>query len=432
MSHAPGSSVPVRRLFTAANLAIFTAGLSFSLRAGIAGAIEREILVGIDAAHAAELSGRLLGTAFSGFAVTLLAGSVLLDRVGIGRTLVACGLCFVVGTAVTIASPLLAEGPPVYAWLRTGFLLSGLGWGLMEAAVNPLVAALYPSDKTHRLNLLHAWWPAGLMTGGICALGLEAGSVGWQGQFAVVAPPSLACVALCVGTPFPRTERAAAGVAWGEMFRESLRRPMFWVWWGCMLLTAASELAPGQWIDLTLTRTLGMRGIWLVIYVSGMMFVLRHLAGPIAHRIAPLGMLWTSVGIAACGLLLLSAADSPATGLLAATVWGLGVCFLWPTMLANVAERYPRGGELFIGLMGFAGAMSIQFVLPALGRIFDRAKHEAAGGAAAFAALAGEPLETALREASATSFRSLAWLPGILVVVFGAIWLRERGRAAFP
>jgi MFS family permease len=195
-----------------------------------------------------------------------------------------------------------------------------------------------------------------------------------------------------------------------------------------MLLTASSELAPGQWIDLTLTRTVGMRGIWLLIYVSGMMFVLRHFAGPIAHRISNVGMLWGGSLLAALGLLALAAADSPVTGLLAATVWGLGVCFLWPTMLANVAERYPRGGELFIGLMGVAGALAIQFVLPQLGGIFDAAKIERAGGDAAFAALSGAELEAVLREAAAVSFRSLALLPAILVVVFGAIGLVERAR----
>jgi hypothetical protein len=205
---------------------------------------------------------------------------------------------------------------------------------------------------------------------------------------------------------------------------------MFGVWWACMFLTAASELAPGQWIDLTLSRTVGMRGIWLLIYVSGMMFVLRHFAGPIAHRISNVGMLWGGSALAGLGLLALGAASSPATALLAATVWGLGVCFLWPTMLANVAERYPRGGELFIGLMGVAGALAIQFVLPELGAIFDRAKLELAGSEAAFAALSGTELETVLRQSAAASFRSLASLPAILVVVFGAIGLWERSQVS--
>jgi hypothetical protein len=419
---------PARRIFVISTLALFTAGLSFSLRSAIAGEIEREILAAIDPLRSATMSGTLLGTAFLGFAATLGLGSVILDRFGMGRMLVAAGLCFAGGTALAIAASGLASGPAVYGVLRAGFLLSGLGWGFMECSINPLTAALYPEDKTNRLNILHAWWPAGLIVGGLIGVSAGALGIGWRGQFALVIVPALVSVALCAGVRFPRTERATLGVPWREMFAEIPRRPMFLVWWLCMFLTAASELAPGQWIDLTLTRTVGMRGIWLLIYVSGMMFVLRHFAGPIAHRISNVGMLWSGSALAALGLLALAAADSPVTGLLAATVWGLGVCFLWPTMLANVAERYPRGGELFIGLMGVAGALAIQFVLPELGAIFDAAKLELAGGDAAFAALSGAELEAVLRQAAATSFRSLALLPAILVVVFGAIGLYERTR----
>jgi hypothetical protein len=195
-----------------------------------------------------------------------------------------------------------------------------------------------------------------------------------------------------------------------------------------MFLTAASELAPGQWIDMTLTRTVGMRGIWLSIYVSGMMFVLRHFAGPIAHRVSNLGMLWGSVALATLGLWLLPRADSPLTGLAAATVWGLGVCFLWPTMLANVAERFPRGGELAIGGLAVAGALAIELVLPRLGAIFDREKLALAGGPDALAALSGPELDAVLRGAAQTSFETLALLPAALVLVFGAVWLWERRR----
>ena len=423
---SPRSEYPARRIFVISTLALFTAGLSFSLRSAIISSIEVEILAPLDPLGSGKLAGTLLGTAFLGFALTLALGSAVLDRFGMGRMLAAAGLCFAAGTAVVISASSLASGGGVYSLLRAGFLLSGLGWGFMECSINPLTAALYPEDKTNRLNILHAWWPAGLIVGGLAGVAAGALGIGWRVQLALVIVPALASVALCAGVRFPRTERATLGVPWREMFGEIPRRPMFLVWWACMLLTAASELAPGQWIDLTLTRTVGMRGIWLLIYVSGMMFVLRHFAGPIAHRISNVGMLWGGALLAALGLLALGAADSPLTGLLAATVWGLGVCFLWPTMLANVAERYPRGGELFIGLMGVAGALAIQFVLPELGAIFDRSKLALAGGPEGFAALSGSELEAVLREAAAASFRALAALPAILVVVFGAIALWDR------
>jgi len=416
---APGD-YPRRKIFALCSLALFTAGASFALRGAIITDIVAEISPG-----SASLAGSLLGTAFLGFGTTLLLSSVFLDAIGMGRALLACALCFAGGTSLAV----LASGEESIGLIRAGFLLSGLGWGFMEAAVNPLTAALYPEDRTSRLNVVHAWWPAGVILGTLVALGGGALDFGWRTQFAAVVVPAFACIALVVGTPFPRTERASLGVSMRGMFAEIPKHPMFLVWWLCMLLTAAAELAPNQWFDFALTQSLGIRGAWVVIYVAAMMFVFRHFAGPIAHRLSNLTMLLGSAALAVAGLWLLPFADSPATGFLAATVWGLGVCFLWPTMLANVSERYPKGGELFIGLMGVAGALSIQFVLPALGRVTDTTRAALAGSADAFAALPVEEQMPILQAANASAFHTLAGYVALLLLVFGAIAIAERGRA---
>lgn len=415
-------------LFFVCALALATAGTNFALRLSQIASLKNEHLIGLDPNQAGELAGSLLGTAFLGFGLTLFFASSFLAILGMGRALLACGLCFLSGALLVVVGDQLSSGQGLYRIYWTGFLLCGVGWGFMEAAVNPLTAAAYPDDRTHRLNVVHAWWPAGIIVGGLGALGLNALGASWEVQFALTLPPAIGVVILSQTLRFPQTERESAGVPMADMFREILRRPMFLVWWGCMLLTAAAELAPGQWIDLALSRVVGIRGILLLVYVSGMMFVLRHFAGPIARRFSPLSMLWGSTVLAGLGLLALSRADSPISALAASTIWGLGVCFLWPTMLANVTERYPRGGEFFVGLMGVAGALSIAYVLPALGRIFDVAKVEAAGGKAAFAALDGEALESVLASASAHSFEVLAMGPFILFFVFGAIWLSDRNR----
>jgi MFS family permease len=216
----------------------------------------------------------------------------------------------------------------------------------------------------------------------------------------------------------------------GEMFRELLK-PMFIVLFLSMFLTAASELAPGQWVDLALTRTVHMQGILLLVYVSGIMFVARHFAGPLVHKLSPIGLLWVSCLLASLGLVALSVANSPVTGILAATIWGTGVCYMWPTMLATASERFPRGGALLMGLMGTAGTLSINFVLPEMGRIFDSKKIEVAGGEAAFNALTGERLNEVLGMAAQSSFRAVAVLPAILLIVFGAIWLYDRSKGGF-
>ena len=122
---------------------------------------------------------------------------------------------------------------------------------------------------------------------------------------------------------------------------------------------------------------------------------------------------------------------APVTGLLAATVWGTGVCYMWPTMLASASERFPRGGALLIGLMGTAGTLSIKFVLPWMGSIFDTTKIKVAGGEDAFRALTGEKLNEVLGAAAQQSFRMVAILPAILLIVFGAIWLYDRARGGY-
>jgi hypothetical protein len=297
--------------------------------------------------------------------------------------------------------------------------------------MNPLIASLYPDDKTAKLNAAHAWWPGGLVIGGLLGVAMSNMGLSWQVKLAVVILPAAALIVMCLGVKFPPTERAAAGISAGDMFKELLN-PLFFVLFCSMFLTAASELAPGQWVDLALSRVVHMPGILLLVYVSGLMFVMRHFAGPLVHKLSPLGVLWFSCLMAALGLFALSFAESPVSALLAATIWGTGVCYMWPTMLATASERFPRGGALLMGLMGTAGTLSIQFVLPLMGAIFDRKKIELAGGDAAFKALQpGPELDRVLGGAAQTSFRAVAILPAILLIVFAAIWMRDRSKGGY-
>src|SRR5262245_8319463 len=418
------------KLFLLSVIALATAGMAFGIRGDIGGALQGHFFDPIDPANSARLIGEVVGILFLGFAFAIAIGSPLLDFFGMGRLLGVSSLCFTVGTLTVLFADKLAGKIPVYWVLWTGMLLTGIGQGLVETVINPLAATLYPDDKTHKLNVLHAWWPGGIILGGLISYGMGKMEWGWQIKLSVVLIPAVVYGAMILGTKFPPTERVAAGVSAGSMFKE-LGRPLFIILWLSMFLTAASELAPGQWVDIALTRTVGMKGIILLIYVSGLMFVMRHFAGTLVHKLSPIGLLWVSCLLASVGLLLLSAANSPVTALLAATVWGTGVCYMWPTMLASASERFPRGGALLIGLMGTAGTLSIKFVLPWMGNIFDKTKIQVAGGEEAFKALKGDKLNEVLSAAAQKSFRMVAILPAILLVVFGAIWLYDRARGGY-
>jgi MFS family permease len=412
------------RLMLVSSLALATAGISAALRANTAVDLQRVFFDPIDRAHSAEMIANVLGVPFLGFALTIAIGSPLLDYIGMSLLLPLSGLCFSVGMLMMVFG-----GTYNLIWL--GAVIAGIGWGLVETVVNPLIATLYPDSKTARLNALHAWWPGGLVIGGLLGVGLSKFDVGWQVKLALVVIPALAVVGLCIGVKFPPTERAAAGISMKQMFRELLN-PLFAILFLSMFLTAATELAPGQWVDFALSRTVHMPGILLLVYVSALMFLMRHFAGPLVHKLSPVGLLWLSCLMGSLGLVALSFANSPATGLLAATLWGTGVCYMWPTMLATASERFPRGGALLMGLMGTAGTLSSRFVLPFMGSIYDSKKMEAAGGETAFKALQpGSELDRVLGLAAQASFRYVAILPAILLIVFGAIWMWDRSRGGF-
>lgn len=402
-----------KKLFILSVIALVTAGVSASIRSNIADVLQHQFLDPIDRANSAAMIGSILGVSFLGFAITIAIGSPLLDFVGMGRLLGLSSTCFIVGTLTVIFTDHLQHSFPVYWVLWIGMLIIGIGWGLVETVINPLAATLYPDDKTHKLNVLHAWWPGGLIIGGLIGVGISSLHLDYRLQLAVILIPAILFGSLLIGSKFPPTERVAAGVSAGGMVKELLR-PFFLIWFFSMFLTAASELAPGQWVQLALTRTVHMPGILLLVYVSALMFVMRHFAGTMAHKFSPVGLLWISCLLASLGLLSLSVANSPITGLLAATVWGTGVCYMWPTMLAAASERFPRGGALLMGLMGTAGTLSIYFVLPLMGKVYDHYKGNG-----------GDMM------ASQMSFRVVAILPAILLAVFGAIWLFDKSRGGF-
>ncbi len=419
-----------RRLFLLSVIALTTTGIGFSIRGNIASELQSDLFDPIDKLRSAEMVATALGVVFLGYAFTIAIGSSLLDYIGMGRLLTVSAVLFFIGTFIVVFSRTLQGTLSLYWVVWLGMLIIGIGQGLVETVINPLAATLYPDDKTHKLNVLHAWWPGGIIIGGLIGLALGEMKFNWQVQMAIVLLPAAVFGIMAIGSKFPPTERVAAGVSAGAMMKEVFR-PFFILWFLCMFLTAAAELAPGQWVDMALTRTVGMKGIWLLIYVSGLMFVMRHFAGPLAHRLSPVGLLWISCLLASVGLIFLSFANSKITGLLAATVWGVGVCYMWPTMLGAASERFPRGGALLMGLMGTGGTLSIYFVLPQMGKIFDNAKIRAADGEEAFKALSGEKLNAVLTYASQYSFRVVAILPAILLIVFGAIWFFDKARGGY-
>jgi hypothetical protein len=406
------------RLFAASCVALIVTAMSFALRGEAAGAWAAQFHL----TH--EQVGWINGTAFWGFTLAMVFGGPLCDALGLGRIVALAWIGHVAGILLTIFAW-------NYASLYAGTLIFGIANGSVEAACNPLIATLYPSDKTTRLNHFHVWFPGGIVIGGLLAFALGRAGLGWQVQFGSMLVPLAVYGLMFRGQAFPKTERVTSGVSTGAMFAACFR-PAFLLMVACMLLTAATELGPGQWIPNILTNA-GVSGILVLVWITGLMAVGRQFAGVFVHRLSPPGMLLVSAILSGLGLYAMSHASG---GMLfgAATVFALGVCFFWPTMLGFVSERFPNTGALGLAIMGGAGMLSVSFVLPVIGRYFDRgiAARLVAGQTvdSLAAAAPGSPAAAQWMQIQAAAgletLGRVAALPAVLAVVFLFLLLANR------
>jgi MFS family permease len=350
-------------LFWASFLTLIAAGMGFSIRG--------EILAdwGHDFGFTQTELGLITGQGLAAFGVTIIFFSFFADLVGFGWLMVVAFLLHVLSVVSTLAAPLAFQNygkDGAYWCLYSGQVCFSLANGTCEAVINPLTATLFPKNKTHWLNILHAGWPGGLVLGALVALGLNwIGGVSWQVKWGIVLAPMLLYGFLMLGRPFPKSEASVSGVSLGTMFA-TLFAPVLLFLFLMHALIGYVELGTDSWI-INITNTVLASKSWALfafIWTNVLMFTLRFFAGPIVHKISPLGLLFCSAVIGTTGLWLLG---MPATStawlwLGAVTVYGIGKTFYWPTMLGVISERFPRGGALALGISGGIGMLSAGFL----------------------------------------------------------------------
>lgn len=408
-------------LFVVSCMSLVTTSMVFAIR----GAVESDMTTTFQISK--EQMGLLWGPSFSGFTISIFLCGLFVDLLGMRVLHALSAVAYLTGVTLVLVAPPPLESPVTSIWahqgtimLFVGFLLMGLAQGIVEGVINPLIATIYSNNKVHKLNVLHAWWPGGMIIGGLLAYGLskagagswmsEAGLGGWRIKFGLIMVPALFYLIGVLTLKYPKTERVTSGVSTGEMFSQVFR-PLFLLLLACMWLTAATELGPDQWFPSLMGKLTGMNtdGILFLVYTAGLMFVLRSFAGPIAHAISPPAMLLGCAILSAAGLYWLGSLQpgtSVAIAFAAATVFGVGKTFFWPTMLGVTSEQFPRGGSLLMNMMGGTGMLSASLALPWIGKNFGQAG-------------AGEAL------------KQVAILPLILIVVFGALTLYFQMRGGY-
>ncbi len=356
--------------------------------------------------------GEIFGVGFWPLAISLILFSLIIDKVGYKVAMWFGLICHTLSTILIV----LAKG---YWGMYIGTFVLALGSGCVEAYINPVVATMFDKGKTKWLNILHAGWPGGMVIAGFIILILASG-LAWRIQIAVILLPTIIYAAMLINKKFPINERVAAGIDYKTMLSEvgaigaliiaamvvrelgrlfswpdllqvilavgtaiyfwvytrSLGRPLYILLLLLMTILATTELGVDSWITSlmeTEMAAMGLQAGWVLIYTSVIMMVLRLFAsGPLVSALTPLGLLASCAALAALGLIYLSTATGVAI-LLAATLYGIGKTFFWPTTLGIVAEQFPKGGALTLNAIAGVGMLAVGIVgNPFLGNFQDK------------------------------------------------------------
>ncbi|HEY3969107.1 MAG TPA: MFS transporter [Planctomycetaceae bacterium] len=352
-----------RALFLASFFTLIAAGVGFSVRGVILDDWSDQF------GFTKATLGKINGGGLVGFGITIIACSLIADRVGYKALMVLAFLLHVSSAIVTLAATPIYEAmgkssaaqDAAFQCLYWGAFLFSLGNGVCESVINPLVATLYPTQKTHYLNILHAGWPGGLILGGIlsllfCSNQAYVRHVRWEIAVAFFLPFVAYYGYVILKETFPISEAKAAGVSYGTMLAE-FASPILILLFLLHACVGYVELGTDSWIQNIMTASIGNLATWLFIWTSGLMFALRFFAGPIVEKINPIGLLFISAVLGCAGLVWLGTSEGLAI-MAAGTVYGIGKTFYWPTMLGVVGERYPKGGALTMGTIGGIGMLS--------------------------------------------------------------------------
>lgn len=404
------------RLLWAGFMAILAAGVGFGIRGGILANW------GADFGFTAAELGAINGAGFTGFCFGIIIGGVIVDRIGYGKLVIAAFALHALSALVTLGASPEQTKLVAYNLLYWGTFLFAVANGTLEAVANPLVATLFPNNRTHYLNILHASWPAGLVLGGVVGWSLgEKLAWHWKAQLALFLVPTVIYGLMFLGQHMPRSEASQKGLKLGDMFQDvgllgslvvcglialfikDAFGPMLTLftgvdffsgrafWWvalgvagalwavvgvitkgsfGHLLLFAlfvahalvgAVELGTDGWIqNITGNILTPAEGKILFVFTSAVMFALRFCADFLQKKLglSPVGILLSCAVLAVVGLLLTSRIETFAGAMFALAVYAVGKTFFWPTMLAVASDRFPRTGAIAISIMGGIGMMS--------------------------------------------------------------------------
>lgn len=312
-----------------------------------------------------EQLGRIPAFMFAGVVAGILLSGPLADRFG-------ARFFTVSGMAVAALGLILMSAARGYGALLAAGTVSGLGAGILDMAMSPIVSAVCPERRTAALNRLHAYYCiGGVGTVLAASIGLRF-SVPWRFVSAVMALIPLALLvafALVSLPPLVHPDHTREGL------RRLLRRPRFLLALAIIALAGATEAGIMQWLPAYSERVLGYGkaagGAALILFSLGMACG-RMLASHRLNRLGPYALLIFPGAFCVILYLLGSLLTLPLPALIACVLVGLGCSVLWPTSLGNTADRFPQGGASLFAVLAGTGNIGCLVMPWIIGLVAER------------------------------------------------------------
>jgi fucose permease len=301
---------------------------------------------GVEGLSGEEL-GRLGALAFAGLVVGIVVTGPLADRYG-------AKLFAQLGNALTVVALVAAALAPTYATLGVALFVLGLGAGLLDMVLSPVVAALNPARRAAAMNWLHSFYCVGAAVTILAGtLALRAG-LGWRGACLVLAPLPLVLLVMFAPLRFPAMSTEGARTP----LRSLLRDRWFWGALAAIFLGGATEIGMAQWLPAYAETRLGYApwaGGAALLAFSVAMALGRMVAGALGGRGEPHRIMAWGCGASVLLFLVGSFSPLPPLALAACVAAGFTGSCLWPTMLAVAADRHPEGGATMFGALAALG-----------------------------------------------------------------------------
>jgi len=394
------STISKKTLFNASCIALIVTAMTFAIRAGIL------VELGNDFNLNNTQLGWINSMAFWGFPVATIFGGLLYNYFGPKKLLVFAFIAHLLGLILTI----YASG---FTLLLLSSFLIGFANGSVEAACNPLIADMYTSNRTTMLNKFHVWFPGGIVIGALATNFMNTLGLGWQLKIAIMIIPTLIYGFMFFKAIFPKSENIDTDTSNNI---KSLFSLLFIFIAVCMTLTATTELGTQQWLQPLLEKS-GANPMLILAMTTGIMAVGRYFAGPIVHKLNPIGVLFMSAIVSTVAIYFMSIADGTALyG--AAILFAFGVCYFWPTMIGFVAEYIPKTGALGMSLVGGMGMFATGIWNPIIGSWIDTNTKNALES--------GLSQDLAEVVAGKATLANMTYFPLILIVFFGILFINRK------